>query len=188
MSLTRAVPRTLIHRREIQSCGYQREDGLWDIEAHLKDLKTETVPHPERESGYIPAGEPFHEMIVRLTIDTSLLIHDIQAQTRFAPFKMCASVADVYEAIKGTRISAGWLKECKSRTGGRLGCTHLNELLPVLATTAIQSLWTVQDEATFRQSASTMINTCQGWASDGEVVRKYLPEHYQGDPIKILQE
>ena len=188
MPLTRAQPRQLIHRREIQSYGYLREDGLWDIEAHLQDLKTQTVKHPERESGYIPAGEPFHEMWVRLTVDTQLLVHDIQAETRFAPFKLCAGVAEVYEAIKGTRITGGWLKECKALTGGRLGCTHLNELLPVLATTAIQSIWTAQDESTFRHNAAGMINTCQGWADDSDVVRKYLPEHYQGDLINTIQE
>ena len=36
-------PRTPLHTREVTFNGYAREDGLWDIEGHLKDTKS----HPE---------------------------------------------------------------------------------------------------------------------------------------------
>ena len=42
MPLPRPVPRKLSHNRVIDCRGYERDDGLWDIEGHLTDVKTET--------------------------------------------------------------------------------------------------------------------------------------------------
>ena len=39
MPLPTAVPRKHMHTRDIQCCGYERDDGLWDIEGHLVDTK-----------------------------------------------------------------------------------------------------------------------------------------------------
>ena len=38
-----AQARVLSHTRAVTYHGYQRDDGLWDIEAHLRDSKTCTV-------------------------------------------------------------------------------------------------------------------------------------------------
>ena len=40
MPLTNPAPRKLMHTRAIDCKGYERADGLWDIEAHLVDTKT----------------------------------------------------------------------------------------------------------------------------------------------------
>lgn len=40
MPLSPPEPREHIHSRDIILRGYRREDGLWDIEAHLTDTKT----------------------------------------------------------------------------------------------------------------------------------------------------
>ena len=37
MPLSTSAPRQLMHNRAIECRGYQREDGLWDIEGHLVD-------------------------------------------------------------------------------------------------------------------------------------------------------
>ena len=37
--LSAPQPRSPLHTREITFQGYVREDGLWDIEGHLKDYK-----------------------------------------------------------------------------------------------------------------------------------------------------
>ena len=39
MPLSTPASRDLLHLRDIQLRGYQREDGLFDIEAHLLDTK-----------------------------------------------------------------------------------------------------------------------------------------------------
>jgi hypothetical protein len=38
--LTTPQARTPLHTREISFNGYARDDGLWDIEGHLKDTKS----------------------------------------------------------------------------------------------------------------------------------------------------
>jgi hypothetical protein len=40
MPLSHPVSRKLLHTRAIECHGYERDDGFWDIEAHLVDTKT----------------------------------------------------------------------------------------------------------------------------------------------------
>ena len=49
MPLSTSAPRQLMHNRAIECRGYQREDGLWDIEGHLVDTKT--YPTSARDTG-----------------------------------------------------------------------------------------------------------------------------------------
>ena len=62
--------RSLLHKRSVDCYGYLRDDGLYDIEGHLIDVKTYTVEELDR--GPIPPGEPIHEMWLRLTIDNAM--------------------------------------------------------------------------------------------------------------------
>ncbi len=85
MPLSSPAPRKLIHTRAIQCTGYQREDGLWDIEARLTDTKT--VPHSRRDGGRErQPGEPVHDMWIRLTIDLDMKIHAVEAITDDGPY------------------------------------------------------------------------------------------------------
>ena len=78
MPLTTPAPRKLIHTRAIEVKGYEREDGLWDIEAELTDTKT--YAHNRRHGGRErAAGEPVHHMWLRLTIDLDMHVHDAEA-------------------------------------------------------------------------------------------------------------
>src|SRR5574340_319824 len=56
MPLSKPANRELLHQRDITVRGYQRPDGLLDIEAHLTDTKSYSFPNEDR--GEIPAGEP----------------------------------------------------------------------------------------------------------------------------------
>ena len=58
--------------------GWQRDDGLFDIEGHLIDVKDHDVT---LLSGVRPAGEAVHDMWVRVTIDRDYTIRDIEAQS-----------------------------------------------------------------------------------------------------------
>ena len=55
MALTPPAPRGPIHHRRIDCRGYWREDGLWDIEAHLTDVKS--YPFANAWRGEIGPGE-----------------------------------------------------------------------------------------------------------------------------------
>ena len=74
--LSTPKPRSLLHTREITFHGYAREDGLWDIEGHLKDFKTN--PFQTSAKTWQP-GEAFHDMWVRVTLDKEFVIKDIEA-------------------------------------------------------------------------------------------------------------
>ena len=178
MPLSTAVRRRKAHRRMITCDGFQREDGLWDIEAHMTDIKTEPVDNPER-GGFVTAGEPFHEMWLRVTLDQQMLIHEVEACIDASPFKMCPAIVKSFKQLEGTRIASGWLQEVKTLVGGAKGCTHLHELLPVIATTAIQSIWPSLREDVMQAGAKLMLNSCHSWAQDSEVIKRYLPEHYK---------
>jgi hypothetical protein len=59
--------RTRMHVRSVQLDGYKRNDGCWDIEARLVDVKDHDYP---LSSGLRKQGEAVHDMWVRVTIDT----------------------------------------------------------------------------------------------------------------------
>jgi hypothetical protein len=83
MPLTPPQPREAIHTRAIEINGYRRADGLYDIEAHLTDTKTFGQTNYDR--GYIPAGEPIHDMWLRLTIDDTMHVVDVDAVSDKTP-------------------------------------------------------------------------------------------------------
>jgi hypothetical protein len=55
------------HQRAIQIDAYAREDGPWDIDARISDIKTRDA---HLASGLRPAGAPLHNLLLRVTIDT----------------------------------------------------------------------------------------------------------------------
>ena len=67
MPLSEPQERKLLHSRDIALRGYQRGDGLFDIEAHLTDIKSYGFDLEDR--GWIEPGEPLHGMWLRMTVD-----------------------------------------------------------------------------------------------------------------------
>ena len=137
MPLSTPAPRALQHTREIECKGYEREDGLWDIEAHLVDTKTYT--QVRRGGGERRPGDPVHNMWLRITIDLDMKIHDAEAVTDAGPYSHCGDITPNFKSLIGVKIGRGWRHEINSRLGGSKGCTHLVELLGPLGTTAFQA-------------------------------------------------
>ncbi len=179
--LSAPVERRLLHTRRFEFNGYQRSDGLWDIEGHMSDTKTYGFPNQWR--GEIEAGEPIHDMWLRLTLDDDMVVQDVETSTVASPFEICPSATPKYAAIKGVRIAPGWTRKVKDLFGGPVGCTHHTELLVTIATVAYQTIfsarkkWGGRDEGTRRP---IFLDTCHAFASDGEIVRKDWPEFYTG--------
>ena len=123
-----STERKLHHTRTITCLGYQRADGLWDIDGWLTDVKTAGYPNPDR--GEIPAGEPLHGMGIRLTIDATLTIRYAVAVTDFSPFRICPEVTPNFAKLAGLRLTTGYNRAARAVVGGTAGCTHLVELLP----------------------------------------------------------
>lgn len=183
MGLPEAAPRAKQHHRKIDIEGFQRDDGMWDIEAHMVDARTYDCSYDEfHRDGLIRAGEPVHDMWLRITIDLDFLIHDVHAASEQTPFAICPRAAASMQNLVGLRIGAGWLKLARERVGPQIGCTHLMDLLGQIAATAYQTLH-AEIEARARalpaRERPPIIDTCLGLSSSGEVVKNLWPQFYR---------
>jgi hypothetical protein len=199
MPLTPPQPREAIHTRAIEINGYRRADGLYDIEAHLTDTKTFGQTNYDR--GYIPAGEPIHDMWLRLTIDDTMHVVDVDAVSDKTPYVMCPAAAPNFSRLIGLRIKAGFLRDANHLVGGSLGCTHLRELLQQMATTAFQTINPAKVRQEMRAEGADeapgsdkvdlritdkmggppkILNTCLAYADTGPLVQRRWPALYKG--------
>lgn len=178
MPLSPPAPRDHIHNRDITLKGYKRADGMWDIEAHLTDTKT--YGFPNRERGSIEAGEPIHDMWLRLTLDDNMLIHDVEAATDYSPFGICPNITPDFKKLAGLTIGPGWTREARKRVGGVHGCTHLFELLGPMATVAYQTRVRKTNQIDSGKKPGHL-DSCHALATDGQVVKDNYPEFYVGD-------
>jgi hypothetical protein len=180
MPLSALTGRKKIHRRSIECHGYQREDGLWDIEGHLTDTKTYSFKN--RDRGNIAPGEPIHEMWLRLTVDDELLIHAVEAATDWGPFTICPAITEQFKSLEGLRIGPGWRRQVKELVGGVNGCTHLVELIGPVATTAFQTIYSSKsrrDDNQGNEKKPHFIDSCHALASNSEVVKIHWPRFYK---------
>lgn len=179
MPLSPPAPRKLKHTRKIECQGFHREDGLWDVEAHLVDTKPFDVPNMDRPGGVLNAGEPMHEMWIRFTVDLDFEIKEVEVVTDWGPYSGCSAITPNFQALKGLRIVPGFTLRSRDLLGGVKGCTHLVELLGPLATTVYQTLYGARERAKPAGSDGKrppLINTCHMYAADGDLVRKRWPE------------
>jgi hypothetical protein len=182
MPLSQPVARKSMHTRRVECRGYLRDDGLWDIEGHLTDTKPFDMPN-ENRGGQIPAGEPLHEMWIRLTVDTDLVVHDVEARTDHGPYSICGNIVDGFKVLKGLQIKPGWTMKTRALLGGTKGCTHLVELLGPVATTAYQTVYPARarrDQGKPVTKPPAMVDSCHAYASNGPIVKRRWPQFYTG--------
>jgi len=182
MPLPAPAPRTLKHTRAVECCGYERADGLWDIEGHLVDTKT--YVHSRRDGGRErQPGEPVHNMWLRLTVDLDLKIHGVEAVTDSSPYETCGNITVNFKKLVGLTIGPGWRKAIAERVGGVLGCTHLVELLGPLGTTAFQATGRAREARNAGKPVTKkpyQINSCHIYKEDAPAVLERWPEFYSG--------
>lgn len=182
MPLPAPAARTLKHTRTIECTGYEREDGLWDIEGHLIDTKT--YVHSRRDGGQErQPGDPVHHMWLRLTIDLDFKIHDVEAVTDSSPYETCGNITVNFKKLIGITIGAGWRKAIAERVGGVLGCTHLVELLGPLGTVAFQATGRAREARNAGKPITKkpyQINSCHIYKDDAPAVKERWPEFYTG--------
>ncbi|EIJ36089.1 DUF2889 domain-containing protein [Thiothrix nivea] len=184
MPLSKSVRRKLMHTRVVTCHGYQRDDGLWDIEGHMVDTKPYAFNSIEREGGFIDANEALHDMWVRLTLDGDYKIHAIEAVTDWAPFTGCPRASAVFQGLVGVTIGNGWMRLIKELMGGVRGCTHLTELLGPVATTAFQTIMSSNpgfygDAAGVLTEPPPYINSCHELHESGVIVKTLWPQFYR---------
>ena len=176
MPLSAPVPRKASHIRRVTYQGYEREDGLWDMEAELHDSKAHDMPS-FRHQGVRLAGDPIHHMWLRVTIDRKLVVHAIEAAMDAHPLQDCPQARPALQGMVGACMARGWRQAIAQHMGGVASCTHLRELLFNMATAAFQTL-----PAAFGggdpDTPPRHLGQCTGWDFEGNGVKEYFPQFY----------
>lgn len=185
MALPSPSPRKLSHTRTVVYKGYQRDDGLWDIEAALTDVKTYEFMIPSQ--GTKAPGMPIHDLSIRLTVDDQLKILEVATDMAHTPHPECDQSPLGMDRLIGCTLGAGWRKTIEAKIGGVEGCTHLREMLFNMATVAFQTVTHAiqfrNDQAGIpREHPSTpppYVGKCKTWAFEGALVNRYYPMFFK---------
>ena len=156
--------------------GCRRDDGLFDIEAHLADVKDHDY---ELLTGVRPAGEPVHDMWVRVTIDRDVRHPRDRGRHRphALPRRLRSHRPGVREARRREprcRASASALHDAM---GGVRGCTHMTELLAYPADRAVQTFAGLRARGSSGDEASRSSSTAATRSRPRPTtVRRYYPQ------------
>jgi hypothetical protein len=169
----------LRHTRAIQVEAYLRDDGLWDLDARISDVKARDIT---LASGLRPGGIPVHDLKLRITINRDLVIVDAEAASDSVPYPgFCDTIAPAYKSLVGLSLMDHFRLRLKDRLSGVLGCTHLTELAQILPTAAIQAyandVIQTRDGGGDDQSPHRpfQIDKCHALRADGPAVAIYYP-------------
>ncbi|MCB1477238.1 MAG: DUF2889 domain-containing protein [Rhodobiaceae bacterium] len=182
MTLPPPVARTPNHTRTVIFDSFEREDGLYDVEARVTDRKHFTFP--ERERGQLTPGTAQHDIVTRVTFDKDLIVRDIAIELATVPFSFCAGSTAALPGLIGRSLARGWRKSIQEVLGGTTGCTHTRELLTGIPTIAIQTLVSRADKELFdaggtdtqRTERPIFLGGCHTWSMDSPVVEEYFPQ------------
>ncbi len=179
MPLPQSCDRELYHSRNIEFKGYKRSDGLWDIEARMTDVKEHTFPSIDR-GGQIEAGETFHDISLRFTINEEMEIKDAAASIDAAPFFLCPHAIDNIKNFVGLKIVAGFKKRVMETFPDVKGCTHIRDLAVILANGAFQTIYPLR-LARRKKGEFEILNTCYALDAKKDVIKRDYPELHEKD-------
>jgi hypothetical protein len=183
MPLSETAPRREIHHRVIDMRAYARDDGLYDVEAHLIDTK----PFQFERVGSIapvPPGQALHDLRIRLTVDSGYVVRAIEASSDVTPYGICKEAEATLSVLVGEKIARGWSAKVKELLRGAASCTHLMEMLIPLATTALQGIRGIKDKSERSAGdAAGKIDSCYAYGRSREIVQRLWPLEYR-TPLK----
>lgn len=174
-----ACARKAAHSRTILLQAHERQDGLWDLEALIEDVKPEAFT---TQTTHFPGGVPIHLMAIRLTVNGSLDVVAAQASMQRMPFaSVCTEAEDRLERLVGANLLKGFRKEVSARLPSHERCSHLSELVALLPTLAVQTIvmGNAAQEETLPATRPMRIGGCHAWRDDGPLVLKYFPRWYR---------
>jgi hypothetical protein len=169
-------PRYHAHQRQVSFAGYRRDDGLWDIEAFLLDSKPIEFSVPG-ERTWAP-NEAIHRMSIRLTVDSALVVKEVQMAMDDIPHDDCPQAMPPMHELVGARLGAGWRRTIEEKLGGTKGCAHMRELLFNMATAAFQTVPGVF-ESNDPQVKPPNLDRCVSWRTDSELVSRRYPMFFR---------
>ena len=172
-----AVDRSRLHVRAVTYEGYRRGDDLFDIEGHLTDVKDHDYT---LLTGVRRAGEPVHDMWIRLTIGSDYLIRAIEVRTDEMPYPgACDLITPAYAKLVGASLLHGFRRTLQEAMGGVQGCSHLTELLSHAPTAAIQMFALLRRDV-LHVEPPFQLDRCHALETTTETVRRYYPRWYRG--------
>ena len=175
------VTREELHFRRIDLRGFRRSDGLFEVEANLTDRKPFDFQPPSRDRK-IAAGDMIQDHVLRVTFGEDMVIRAIEAFMRTWPYEECPGGADVMQSMVGVRIGPGWSKEIHARLPNAESCTHLKEMMVVVASAAYQTMFsrgTGELQASDANGRPRKIDSCYAYGASRELVLKYWPEFHR---------
>ncbi|MES9970560.1 MAG: DUF2889 domain-containing protein [Candidatus Thiodiazotropha sp.] len=154
-----------LHRRSINHQTWQHADGSLEIESRLIDTKAY-----DTHIGFnrpLAAGEPVHDMTIRVQLDPKGVIQDIKVRMDSAPFEICPEVTGRFENLRGASMGSGWNEFLSIRFRGTGGCRHLVDLLRGMGTVLFQ---TTHDSSWTSESLESMADSCHAFRRDGPIM------------------
>ena len=118
MPLSPPAPRTLKHVRRVNYQGFERDDGLWDIEGELHDSKAYDAPSFRDACGTRRAGDPIHHMWLRVTVNRQLVVQAIEVAMDAHPLKGCQGAQPALQRMVGCSMARGWRQAIQKHLGG----------------------------------------------------------------------
>lgn len=171
------IVREELHFRRIDMRGWRRSDGLFEVEGHLVDTKPRDFV-PLSGGMRVAAGQPLHDLGVRITFDEHLVVHAVDTFTHAAPYAICPEGGRALQALVGLKMSSGWGQAVRSQLARADSCTHLRELLIPLATVAHQALSFRMRDLPERLDANgrpVKIDSCYAYGAERELVQRIWP-------------
>jgi len=173
-----SAARRLKHRRQVDVQVFARDDGLWEAEARLSDVRAHDTP---LATGIRPAGEPIHDMLLRIVVDLEFNVVASGAESLSVPYPgHCDRHGDTYGRLTGLNLMRGFRQALRERVGGTAGCTHLTELAQVLPTAIVQAMaGEVIDTRGHGDVRPFQIDRCHALRSDGPAVQAHYPRWFR---------
>lgn len=174
------VTREPLHHRKIDMQAWRRSDGLYEIVGRVIDTKPHdhTPPGPSRA---VMADEPIHDIALTLIFDEAMYVRDVHATFRANPYAICPDSGDAMRVLIGIRIGPGWNTETRKRLASGERCTHLAELLPPMATTALQAMSVMRmsrPDVVDAAGKPVKIDSCYAYGAGRELVEQRWPEFF----------
>jgi hypothetical protein len=170
-----------LHFRRIDLRGFRRSDGLYEVEANLTDRKPFDFQPPSREAK-IAAGELIHDHVLRVAFGEDMVIREVATGMRTWPYDECPQGGESLQAMVGVRIGPGWNGEIRKRLPPGDTCTHLKEMLVVLASAAYQAVYGVGNGDRDVRDANgrpRKIDSCYAYGASRELVLRFWPEYHR---------
>ncbi len=177
MPLPTPSPRTRLHTRRVSYEGFRRDDGLFDLEGHLTDVKDHDYA---LLTGLRPAGVAVHDMWVRVTVGSDYIIQSIEVRTDGMPYETCDRIEPAYAKLAGASLLHGFRKTLYDAMGGVRGCSHVTELLAHAPTAAIQMFAGLRREIEPGGDKPFQLDRCHALETTTDTVRRYYPQWYRG--------